>query len=43
MNGVIFDEGYNEMVLVRDINFFSFCEYYMLFFMGKVYIVYIFN
>ncbi|MEG3937021.1 MULTISPECIES: GTP cyclohydrolase I FolE [unclassified Microcoleus] len=43
LNGAIFDEGHNEMVLVRDISVFSMCEHHMLPFMGRVHIAYIPN
>lgn len=43
INNAIFDEGHNEMVLVRDINFFSLCEHHMLPFMGRAHVAYIPN
>jgi GTP cyclohydrolase I len=43
INGAIFDEQCNDMVVVRDIEFFSMCEHHMIPFFGKAHVGYIPN
>ena len=40
LNGALFDVKYDEMVIVRDIEFYSLCEHHILPFMGRVHVAY---
>ena len=41
LNNAIFNEKYDEMVLVKNIDFYSLCEHHMLPFYGKIHIAYV--
>ena len=43
IQSAIFNEPYNQMVIVRDIELFSLCEHHMLPFIGKAHVAYIPN
>jgi GTP cyclohydrolase I len=43
LNGAFYDVKYDEMVVVRDIEFFSLCEHHMLPFYGKMHVAYLPN
>jgi GTP cyclohydrolase IA len=43
LQGALFREEYNEMVLIKDIEVYSMCEHHMLPFFGKAHIAYIPN
>jgi GTP cyclohydrolase I len=40
INDAVFDVGYDEMVVVRDIDFYSLCEHHLLPFLGRAHVAY---
>ncbi len=41
INGALFNINYDEVVLVRDIEFYSLCEHHMLPFLGRAHVAYL--
>jgi GTP cyclohydrolase I len=41
INNAVFDVTYDQMVIVRDIEFYSMCEHHMLPFMGRAHVAYV--
>jgi GTP cyclohydrolase I len=43
LHGALFDVNYDEMVIVKDIEFYSLCEHHLLPFFGKAHVAYVPN
>ena len=41
LNNAVFEETYDEMVLVKDVDFYSLCEHHLLPFFGRVHVAYL--
>lgn len=40
VNGALYEDHYNELVLIRDVEFYSLCEHHMLPFFGRAHVAY---